>query len=341
MTTQTLRDPEVATAIADLPIANADWSGSTPDMVPAIRTLVAEALAVLPAAARPQLSVSILDVAIPGPPGEPDVTVRVYRPEVPAAPGAASGSGGAASVGLPCMVWIHGGGYIFGSGLEDDPRLERWCDSFGLAIVSVDYRLAPEHPYPAPLEDCYAALRWASEHGGDFGIDTGHIGVGGASAGGGLAAALALLARDRGEISLGFQLLLYPMLDDRDATASLHQDDLVIWTRAANLLGWECYLGDLSGGAGEIPSYAAPARAIDLSGLPRALICVGTLDAFRDEDITYAKGLLEAGVPADLHVYAGVPHAFESIVPQAQVSRLCEAEIDRWLAAVIAVSTAG
>ena len=191
--------------------------------------------------------------------------------------------------------------------------------------VSVEYRLAPEHPYPAPLDDCYAALAWTVQHAVDLGIDPGRIVVAGASAGGGLAAALALLARDRGEYPLAYQLLIYPMIDDRMATPSSTLDT-VVWTPKANVLGWRAYLGHEPGADG-VPAYAAAARADDLAGLPPAWIGVGALDVFRDENITYAQRLLGAGVPAELHVYPGAPHGFESICPDAAVAQQCQSDI--------------
>jgi triacylglycerol lipase len=243
---------------------------------------------------------------------DPYVVVRVHRPVALAAPAA-------------CIYSIHGGGYVLGSYEMDDFFLDRYCNEFGCVGVSVEYRLAPEHPYPAPLDDCYAALAWTSAHAVDLGIDPARIAVAGASAGGGLAAALALLARDRGEYALAYQLLIYPMIDDRMAMPSSTLDT-VVWTPKANVLGWRAYLGHEPGADG-VPSYAAAARADDLTRLPPAWIGVGALDVFRDENITYAQRLLGAGVPAELHVYPGAPHGFESICPDAAVAQQCQADI--------------
>ncbi len=215
---------------------------------------------------------------------------------------------------------------MFGTGLGEDPRLARWADTLDAVIVSVEYRLAPEHPYPAPLDDCYAALTWTVQHAVDLGVDPARIAVAGASAGGGLAAALAQLARDRGEHALAFQLLIYPMIDDRMATPSSSLDT-VVWTTQANVLGWRAYLGH-EPGAGEVPAYAAAARAADLTGLPPAWIGVGALDVFRDENIEYAQRLLGAGVPAELHVYPGAPHGFEGMCPGTAVAQQCQSDID-------------
>jgi len=243
-----------------------------------------------------------------------DVLVRVYRPAAGPSP-------------APAVLWVHGGGYIFGTGLTEDARLNGWADAFGCVIVSVEYRLAPEFPYPAPLEDCYTALAWTAGHADDLGVDPGHIVVVGQSAGGGLAAGLALLARDRGDVELAYQLLIYPMIDDRMKTPSSRLN-AVVWSPGANVLGWRAYLGEDRFGPDDVPIYAAPSRATDLRGLPPAFICVGTLDVFRDEDIRYALDLLAAGVPTELHVYPGAPHGFEMVTPDTAVARRCRRDID-------------
>lgn len=239
-------------------------------------------------------------------PGHPDVTVRVHRPVD------VEGE-------LPCVYSIHGGGYVLGGYEMDDARFDAWCPRFGCVGVSVEYRLAPETPFPGALEDCYAGLKWAHDNHQEIGIDPGRIVIGGTSAGGGLAAALALVARDRDEVPVQFQLLDCPMLDDRQITPSSQLDDLQIWNRDSNRFGWRSYLGDLYGGS-DVPAYAAPARATDLSGLPPAYVCVGAVDGFRDEDVAYATRLNQAGVPTELHVYPGAPHGvtFFADVPVAQ-----------------------
>jgi acetyl esterase/lipase len=246
--------------------------------------------------ARPELSdkVERRDIVVPG---DPDISIRVHRPV---------GAKGA----LPCLYSMHGGGYVIGSNAMDDGRFDSWCQRFNMVGVSVEYRLAPETPYPGPLEDCYRGLKWVHQHHADLGIDPARIGIGGTSAGGGLTAGLALLARDRAEVPLIFQLLDCPMLDDRQATASSQLDGLLIWNRDSNAFGWKSYLGDLYG-TNDIPIYAAPGRATDLSGLPPAYVCVGAVDGFRDEDVAYATRLNQAGVPTELHVYPGAPHGVE------------------------------
>jgi acetyl esterase/lipase len=228
---------------------------------------------------------------------DPRVVVRVHRPK---------GVDGA----LPCLYSIHGGGYVFGSYDMDDVKFDALCPALGFVGVSVEYRLAPETPYPGPLDDCYAGLKWTFDHAAELGIDPNHIGIGGVSAGGGLAAALALLARDRGEVPVRFQLLECPMIDDRQTTSSSGRDGMIIWSRESNTYGWRAYLGDLYG-TDDIPPYAAPARATDLTGLPPAFVTVGGADGFRDEDIVYALRLGEAGVPTELHVLPGAPHGVQ------------------------------
>jgi acetyl esterase/lipase len=228
---------------------------------------------------------------------DPRVVVRVHRPK---------GVEGA----LPCLYSIHGGGYVFGSYDMDDLKFDLLCPELGIVGVSVEYRLAPETAYPGPLDDCYAGLKWAYENAAELGIDPDHIGIAGVSAGGGLAAALALLARDRGEIPVRFQLLECPMIDDRQVTSSSTRDGMIIWSRESNTYGWRAYLGDLYG-RDDIPPYAAASRATDLVGLPPAFVIVGGADGFRDEDIEYALRLGQAGVQTELHVLAGAPHGVQ------------------------------
>ncbi|MDE0237821.1 MAG: alpha/beta hydrolase [bacterium] len=244
------------------------------------------------------------------------VVVRVHRPR---------GIEGA----VPCVYSIHGGGYIRGTYDMDDAKFDRWCPTYGVVGVSVEYRLAPETPYPGPLEDCYAGLKWTFDNADEIGIDRDKIGITGVSAGGGLCAALALLARDRGEVPLQFQLLDCPMLDDRQITPSSQHDDLVIWNKASNAFGWQSYLGDLYG-TDDVPYTAAAARAEDLSGLPEAYVCVGGADGFRDENITYAMRLYGAGVPTELHVYPGAPHGV-GLFPQTQIAQRYAADREDWL----------
>lgn len=247
--------------------------------------------------------------------GDPGVRIKLYRPvSLP-------------DTGAPALLWIHGGGMVLGNADGDDLRCATIAREVSTLVVSVDYRLAPEHPFPAPVDDCMTALNWLAAEVDILGVDPGRIAVGGLSAGGGLAAGVALRARDEGGPALCFQLLVYPMLDDRNQTPSSHAIlDTRVWNRAANLTAWAAYLGHgVTPGGADVSIYAAPSRATDLSGLPPAYIPVGTLDMFLDEDIAYARALNEAGVDAELHVYPGAFHASNTLVPHAPMSQ-------RWLA---------
>jgi acetyl esterase/lipase len=260
------------------------------------------------AKAQPIEGISTVDRRVPGPVGAPEVFVRIYQPaDRPDT--------------LPALLWIHGGGYVLGS-VERDDLLAKHLARVGQCVVaSVEYRLAPEHPFPAPVEDCYAALKWLAAQSTKLGVNTARIAIGGASAGGGLAAGLAVLTRDRAEVEIAFQLLIYPMIDDRTiAPASATVPDTFVWTRENNLMGWRAYLGREPGGT-DVSPHAAAARATDLRGLPPAYIPVGDLDLFLDENMTYAQRLLAAGVPTELHVYPGAFHGFNGFVPNAEISR--------------------
>ncbi|MBN1692524.1 MAG: alpha/beta hydrolase, partial [Dehalococcoidales bacterium] len=238
------------------------------------------------------------DKIIPGPKDAPDVTVRIYRPKK--------------QTGLlPALLWIHGGGYVLGKIDHEDFTAKQYSLASNCVVVSVEYRLAPEHPYPASLEDCYAALKWLSTHTSDLKVDPSRIAIGGASAGGGLAAGLAILARDRAEVKTIFQLLIYPMINDCNvAPPSDVLPDSLFWTRENNLIGWRSYLGCEPGGS-DISSYAAAYRAESLERLPPAYITVGAIDLFAEEDVDYARRLIAAGVPTELRVYPGGCHAFD------------------------------
>jgi len=220
---------------------------------------------------------------------------------------------------------------MFGDIEQEDLNAKQLALKGECVVVSVEYRLAPEHPYPAPLEDCYAALKWLSTHADEIGVDRSRIAIGGASAGGGLAAGLAILARDRAEVKTVFQLLVYPMINDCNvAPAGDTLPDTILWTRESNLIGWRSYLGCEPGGKG-ISCYAAAYRAANLEGLPSAYITVGDLDLFAREDIDYAGRLIAAGVPTELHVYPGGCHAFDMLVPGSEISQRFTADIYRAL----------
>jgi acetyl esterase/lipase len=297
-------DPEIAAAVGAIPLTALD-----DDVLPLYRQELPP----------PPLSdaVTRTDHTVHG---DPEVPVRLHR---------AVGSEGS----LPCVYSIHGGGYVLGSYSMDDTRFDKWCPALGVVGVSVEYRLAPETTYPGPLEDCYRGLKWVYDNAAELEVDRTRIGVAGISAGGGLAAALALLARDRGEVPLAFQLLDCPMLDDRQLTPSSRLDGLAVWSRESNTFGWRSYLGDRYG-TDNVPYTAAPARCEDLSGLPPSFLSVGTVDGFRDEDIDYAMRLNQAGVPCELHVYPGAPHGYQLAVDSAIV-RQAERDAMEWLARMV------
>lgn len=224
---------------------------------------------------------------------------------------------------LPAVFWIHGGGYVMGHPDGDDSLCECFVTDINCVVASIDYRLAPEHKYPAAIEDCYAGLKWTVNNAEKLKIDSSRIAIAGASAGGGLTAALALMVRDKGEIEVSFQAPLYPMLDDRNVTFSSHEineENLPkAWNREANEIAWKMYLGDKN--LDETPYYAAPARAKDLNGLPPAYIFIGQLDPFRDETLEYVSRLARAGVPVEFHLYPGCFHGFDSIFNNADISK--------------------
>ncbi|WP_293679638.1 alpha/beta hydrolase [uncultured Phenylobacterium sp.] len=248
------------------------------------------------------------EVRTPGRDGAPEVRLVVTAPK-------------AAGQGRPGVLHVHGGGYILGSPEMTAESDRAYAREFGAVVVSVDYRLAPETPHPGPVEDCYAGLDWLHREAEKLGVDRGRIAVTGESAGGGLAAALVLLARERAEIPIAFQHLVFPMLDDRTV---LHPEPSpylgqFVWTRENNHFGWSALLGCEPGGP-DVSPFAAPARATDLAGLPPTFIICGALDLFLEENLEYARRLIRAGVPTELHVYPGAPHAF-MFVPDADISR--------------------
>lgn len=302
MTTRHLVDPELLAALDAMPsrAISAENLGQ-------VRAERAAMLAAAPPS--PITDVDVREQLIPGPAGAPDVRALVYIPPAPSEDRAG-------------FLHIHGGGYILGSPEMSDARNRQLARDLGCVVVSVDYRLAPETAFPGAVEDCYAALRWLHDEADALRVDRGRIAIGGESAGGGLTAALALLARDRGEVPLIFQLLIYPMIDDR--TASIAEPSPMVaefgWSRESNRFGWASLLGAEPGRA-DTPPYAAAARADDLAGLPPAYIAVGTLDLFLEENIEYARRLLRAGVPAELRVYPGAYHGFQGVAPKARISR--------------------
>ena len=272
-----------------------------PDIVTR-RSVIAGLLAAGAEGLPPNPNVTWQDHVFPGPGG--DLTARIYRPTN--APGT-----------LPGLIYIHGGGMVVGDLEGEHLVIVSMCEALGIAIASLDYRKAPEHPYPAGPDDCYAGTCWVFENAGDLGIDVSNIGIYGGSAGGGLTLAVALMARDRKGPSLKYIMPIYPMVDDRNCTASSQEiTDVGLWDRGANVEAWAWYLGGQ-----EADGYAAPMRMTDLTGLPPAFIDVGELDMFRDEDLEFAMRLSQAGVPTEFHLYPGAYHASEVFAPTAELSQ--------------------
>ncbi|MFI9778571.1 alpha/beta hydrolase [Streptomyces sp. NPDC051956] len=266
----------------------------------------------------------VTELRVPGPPGGPEVTLVTARPSGLVGP-------------LPLLYYMHGGAMVMGNAWSVLPRILReWALPLDMAVISVEYRLAPRAQYPRALEDCCAGLAWAAEHAAELGVDPERIIIGGKSAGGGLAAALALLARDRGGPEPLGQLLLSPMLDDRGSTFSSQQmSGLGLWDLTSNATAWQALLGDLYG-AEDLPPYAAPSRATDLSQLPPAYLDVGSAEMFRDEGVAYANAIWQAGGQAELHVWPGAYHGFDSLAPKAAVSRDARDARTRWLQRLLA-----
>jgi acetyl esterase/lipase len=261
--------------------------------------------------------------SVPGPPGAPDVALTICRPTgLPSA--------------RPAIYSVHGGGMIGGDAYMALPRHLQWAEELGLVVVAVHYRLTPETPHPGPVEDCHAGFRWIAEHADELGVDTGRIVLAGESAGGGLAAALGLLLRDRGGPAPAGQLLMAPMLDDRNDSASVVQMIGVdTWDRARNEFGWTALLGDARGGP-DVSQYAAPARATDLSGLPPTFLDVGSAETFRSEVVDYASRIWLAGGRAELHVWPGGFHGDDGVAPEAAISRQAGAARLDWLRRLLA-----
>ncbi|WP_460071763.1 alpha/beta hydrolase [Streptomyces sp. YKOK-I1] len=265
------------------------------------------------------------DRTVPGPEGAPEISLLICRPTAPAP-----------ARPRPVVYHVHGGGMVLGTNRVGVDVALDWARELDLVVVSVEYRLAPENPHPAPVEDVYAGLLWTAEHAKELGADPERIVIAGASAGGGLSAALALLLRDRGGPRPIGQLLMCPMLDDRNDTPSSHQmAGLGVWDRTANETGWGALLGGLRGGP-DVSPYAAPARAEDLSGLPPAFLDVGSAETFRDEVVAYASRIWQAGGVAELHVWPGGFHGFDGFAPQAALSRTARAAHVDWLRRLLA-----
>ncbi|MHC3467342.1 alpha/beta hydrolase [Streptomyces sp. 7R007] len=263
------------------------------------------------------------DRQVPGPEGAPDVSLLICRPRRAEGP-------------LPVLYHVHGGGMVLGTNRVGVDAPLAWARELGAVVVSVEYRLAPEHPHPAPIDDVYAGYLWTAEHAKEIGGDPERLVIVGASAGGGLTAALALRLRDSGGPRPYGQMLLCPMLDDRNDTPSARQMAGVgVWDRASNETGWTALLGDRRGGP-DVSPYAAPARAEDLSDLPPAFLDVGSAETFRDEVVAYASRLWQAGGAAELHVWPGGFHGFDGFAPQAALSQAARAAHLDWLRRLLA-----
>jgi acetyl esterase/lipase len=263
-------------------------------------------------------AVKVEERQVPGPEGEPDITLLILSPTADGAP-------------RPAIVHAHGGGMVLGDRRFGVEAFLPYVAEGNAVVVSVEYRLAPEHPDPAPVEDCYAGLVWTAKNAAELGIDPEHIMIAGSSAGGGLAAGTALLARDRAFPKLSHQILICPMLDDRFETHSSRMlDEEGFWDRNSNLFGWTALLGERRGGP-DVSQYAAPARAEDLTGLPRTYIDTGSAETFRDETLTYARRLSEAGVSVDLHMWGGGFHGFDTLAGHSALSRASLATRDEFV----------
>jgi len=311
-------DPEVATALEPMIRAMADTTPPPVGDVMARRPVLDGIMAQTAAAQALPIDVKVTDYHMTAIDGA-RVLLRWYVKE-----GAASG---------PAVVYFHGGGMISGSVTLYDGPVSRYVSGSGVPILAVDYRLAPEHPYPTPVEDCYSGLLWLVEHADGLGVDSARIAVMGDSAGGGLAAAVALLARDRRGPDLAHQILIYPMLDDRNTVADPEIAPFVVWSYDDNKTGWGALLGDAVGGP-DVVASAAPARAADLSGLPSCYLEVGQLDIFRDENLVYVDRLSRAGVTVEFHLRPGAPHEFETYAYTSDLAHRAIADRIRVLNAI-------
>ena len=284
-------DPELLPALEALPALDLNR-----DNIARIRDLIASR-------PRPSSSVKVLSDRKTIDTADGTVDVYIYRKNEQRA--------------QPAVLWIHGGGYIMGN--AEDERAKIIADHCNCTVFSVDYRLAPEHPFPAGPNDCYAALGWIMNDAKALGIDKDRVAIGGASAGSGMAAGVALMNRDKDNFPLQLQLLLYPMIDNLHATRSGKLENHPIWKQSTSFNAWEMYLDGIPGK--QASPYAAATRATDLTGLPPAYICVGSEDLFRDENIDYAQRLMAAGVPCEFSIFPGLYHGADSFIPTARVSR--------------------
>ncbi|WP_405958217.1 alpha/beta hydrolase [Streptomyces phaeochromogenes] len=304
-------DAELRELLADMPL----MSQLSPDVLAQLRRL--PSTPVEPLLAHRQ--VDRREVTVPAKDGVP-IPLSVFSP-----------ANSDPATGAPCVYWMHGGGMVMGDRFSQIDIPLEWLDEFGAVVVSVDYRLAPEATGTALVDDCYQGLLWVAEHSAELGIDPARIVVAGASAGGGLAAGVTLLARDLGTPAIAAQMLICPMLDHRKASTSSRQyaGGPGVWTREMNEFGWRAVLGDLTDD--DVPAYVSPALADDLSGLPTTYIDTGSAEVFRDEDTDYATRIWAAGGQAELHVWAGGFHGFDALYPQARISATARRTRTEWL----------
>jgi acetyl esterase/lipase len=313
-------DPELRELLAEMPL----MSELGPELLAQVRPFSSMPV-------EPLLEGRAIDrreVTVPGPDGA-RIPLSVFSP-----------AGAGRSAGAPCVYWMHGGGMVMGDRFSQIDIPLEWLDRFGAVVISVEYRLAPESTGTTLVDDCYQGLLWIVEHADDLGIDPARIVIAGASAGGGLTAGTALMARDRGTPAIAAQVLIGPMLDHRNSTTSSRQysGDPGVWTREMNEFGWRSVLGDLADE--DVPDYVSPALADDLSGLPATYIDTGSAEVFRDEDTDYATRIWAAGGQAELHVWAGGFHGFDALYPQAHISATARRTRTDWLARVLSPESA-
>lgn len=325
-------DPELRTLLAQMPL----MTELSPEILAQLRQApvppVESLLAHLPIERR--------EVTVPAADGTA-IPLSVFIPTGPDRPAAPA----------PCIYWMHGGGMVMGDRFSQIDIPLQWLETFGAVVVSVDYRLAPEATGTTLVEDCYQGLLWVATHATELGADPERIIVAGASAGGGLTAGVALLARDRGAPALAAQILICPMLDRRNDSVSSRQysGEPGVWTREMNEFGWRAVLGEQdpplradgigdTGDIGDVSAYVSPALAVDLAGLPAAYIDTGSAEVFRDEDVAYASRIWAAGGSADLHVWTGGFHGFDALFPDAQISAAARRTRTDWLARLLAQS---
>jgi len=319
-------DPELRTLLAEMPL----MTELSPEILAQVRQIPSPPVESLLA----HRSVERRELTVPAADGTP-IPLSVFiptGPDLPAGP-------------APCVYWMHGGGMVMGDRFAQLDIPLDWLDAFGAVVVSVDYRLAPEAIGTTLVEDCYQGLLWVAAHAAELGADPERIIVAGASAGGGLTAGVALLARDRGAPALAAQILICPMLDHRNDSVSSRQyaGEPGVWTAEMNGFGWRAVLGDMDGengtggtnGTGEVPAYVSPALAVDLAGLPAAYIDTGSAEVFRDEDVAYASRIWAAGGRADLHVWTGGFHGFDVLFPDARISADARRTRTDWLARLL------